>query len=202
VSAARLEALAVSLTADELGRAHRMLPLPGRRAVASRGILRELLGSELGLPPAEVMLRVGEHGKPYVDGPLAFSVAHSDDVAVFAFADGQAVGVDIERIRALDDGEALAAEVLGEAERNALATLPPESRDAAFLEAWTRKEAYLKGRGDGLTVSPQAVTVSVLPGEAPALLGVRGEPDEPGRWSLHRLDAGPDHVGTLAIETP
>jgi 4'-phosphopantetheinyl transferase len=129
-------------------------------------------------------------------------VAHSDDVAVFAFADGQAVGVDIERIRALDDGEALAAEVLGEAERNALATLPPESRDAAFLEAWTRKEAYLKGRGDGLTVSPQAVTVSVLPGEAPALLGVRGEPDEPGRWSLHRLDAGPDHVGTLAIETP
>ena len=190
----------MTLSPDERDRVRRMLPVPGRRAVAARGLLRELLGSELGLPPAEVPLRAGGQGKPYVEGPLRFNAAHTGDLAVFVFTDGREVGVDIERLRALEDAEALAAELLTPVEQEALWSLPAAARDAAFLETWTRKEAYLKGCGHGLHVSPRAVVVSVLPSEPPALLGVRGQPGEPARWSLHRLSLAPGHVGTLAIE--
>ena len=194
----RLEALEATLSPGERARANRMDVEPRRRAVAARGLLRELLG----LLPEEVHVHVGEHGKPYVDAALRFNVAHTGDLAVFAFAEGQEVGVDVERVRALEDAEAVATEVLTPPEREALASLPAPVRDAAFLEAWTRKEAYLKGRGDGLHVSPLAVVVSVLPHEPPALLSVRGEPGEPARWSLHRISPAPGHVGTLAIEAP
>jgi 4'-phosphopantetheinyl transferase len=199
VPAERLARLAATLSPDERSRARRMLPPAARRAVASRGLLRELLGERLGLAATDVPLRPGRHGKPEVGGELRFNVAHSGDLAVFALAESGEVGVDVERIRPLVDRDALAAEILSDRERRELASLPLAARDAALLEAWTRKEAYLKGRGDGLHVPPRAVVVSVLPGAPPALLEVEGEPAEARRWSLRRLAPAAGYVGTIAL---
>jgi 4'-phosphopantetheinyl transferase len=199
VSGRRLAQLGQTLSAGERGRVASMVPGARRRAVASRGLLREQLGARLGIDPWDVPLRLGTHGKPELDGSLRFNVAHSGDLALLAFAEGREVGVDVERVRPLVALDLLALEVLGCAERDALASLPAHARERAFLEAWTRKEAYLKGRGLGLNVEPRAVVVSIRPGERAALLAVEGEPGEAERWTLHRLSPSPGHVATLAL---
>jgi 4'-phosphopantetheinyl transferase len=178
---------------------NRWVPQARRRAIVSRGLLRELLGGQLGLAPADVPLGAGAHGKPELDGTLRFNVAHSGDLALFAFAHGREVGVDVERVRPLVTLDLLALQILAAGEQDALASLPAQARERAFLEAWTRKEAYLKGCGDGLDLSPSAVVVSLRPGEPPALLAVYGRPGEAARWTLHRLSPGPGHVATLAV---
>ncbi|MGW8700655.1 4'-phosphopantetheinyl transferase family protein [Streptomyces eurythermus] len=135
---------------------------PADRAlyVAAHGTLRRLLGDRLGLPPAEVALTRlpcpgcgGPHGRPAVAGPagdrLHFSLAHTAGLALLALA-GRPVGVDVERVpgpRLAED----AARALHHAERAELARLPPGARPGAFAHCWTRKEAYGKATGEGLS---------------------------------------------------
>ncbi len=70
----------------------------------------------------------------------------------------------------------------------------------AFFNCWTRKEAYIKARGQGLSLSLDKFDVSLVPGEAAALLNVKGDPQEAGRWSLWELSPGSNFVAALAIQ--
>ena len=141
------------LDEDEGERAARFRSAEARdRFVSGRALLKTVLGVRLGRPARAVRLRIEPSGRPVLVDPEArvhFSVSHSGDRVVLAFADRE-VGVDIERLRALPDALDLARRFFDASEATALESEPVERRSDAFLALWTRKEALLKARGLGL----------------------------------------------------
>lgn len=134
-------------------------------------------------------------------GPtLQFNLAHSGELALYAFAWGRQVGVDLERLeRDVAYGE-IAQRYFSPRERGVLQSLPVHERGVAFFGCWTRKEAYLKARGDGLSVPLDQFEVTMLPGEPTRLLHAAFDPDEVARWSLRELRPGRGYVAALAVE--
>jgi len=192
-----------ALDAEERARAARLvLPEKGRQRAASRAILRGLLGAYLGVPPAQVRIENGPHGKPrLVEGDghsLSFNVSHSRGEALFAFATAGEVGVDIERVDPRADTDGIARRFFADGERRAIETLPEEQRRVAFFRCWARKEAYLKVRGIGFGVPLGSFEVSV--GSEAALLTESPEVEGSGRITLVDLDVFPGFEACLAIE--
>ena len=138
-----------------------------RRYVASHVALRQVLARRTGIPAASLRFELGENGKPRLAGEprCAFSLSHSDERALVALADRGEIGVDIERVRVLNDLDALAQRILTAAELERLEAVPADERTAAFLRAWTRKEACLKALGIGLLIEPSRFAVDGPSGE-------------------------------------
>ena len=198
--------LAAVLSADEQQRAARFRVSQVRsRFTAARSILRDILGSYLGCPPSQLSFHYREHGKPYLSpgtfpDDLRFNLSHSHGVALYAIARGREVGIDLEKIRTDRDHDRLAQRFFSSGESAALKALPPEERLGAFFRCWTRKEAYLKARGEGLAIPLASFSVSLAPGEPAALLSVAGDDREPARWWLSSLEPGPGFAAALAVE--
>lgn len=198
--------LAESLSGDERDRAARFyFERDRRRFTVARGELRALLGAYLGVPAAAIAFDYGSHGKPRLAGALAagdlrFNVSHSAGVALYAVARGREVGVDVEGHREDFATAEIAERFFSPAERGALAALPLDRRCAAFFACWSRKEAYIKARGLGLSLALDGFDVSLAPGEPAALLATRDDPAERDRWTLRALDPGPGLAGAIAAE--
>lgn len=145
-----------------------------RRFTIARGLLRVLLGRYLRLEPAGLVFGHTGRGKPFLTVPdttLRFNISHSDGHALFAFADGREVGVDIEAgTRLGDDWPMIARRYFSEREQAELASLPPAVRRNAFLHGWARKEAYLKATGLGIADGLQNIEVSMAPDRPPIFL--------------------------------
>jgi len=194
------------LAPDEIARAERFRFERDRaRWVAARSGLRTILGSYNGRHPSSLRFRYGTHGKPALirepgDPDLRFNLSHSRSLAVVAVATGRDVGVDVEAIGDGRDVEALAARFLTPHERAAFAALPHELRVRGFYGAWSRKEAFIKARGDALWLALQSFDVSLAPGEPARLLSTRPDPHEAARWTLCDIDVGPQFVAALAIQ--
>jgi 4'-phosphopantetheinyl transferase len=199
-SPGRLEAFEASLSADEMARAaRRRTPELRDRFTAGRGLLRALLGRYLRADPRQLVFRYGLHGKPALsDNAIRFNLSHSHGLSLFAFAADVEVGIDLERIRAEVPHERLARRFFTASESDALRALPADEQCAAFFRLWTRKEAYIKACGRGLSLPMSRFEVSL--GDSPALLRVDEGLDEPARWCLHALDPAPGYAGTLAVE--
>jgi 4'-phosphopantetheinyl transferase len=174
------------LSADELERAERFhFARDRRRFVVGRGILRALLGAYLDTAPEAVQLRYGASGKPALaDGPLRFNLSHSGAVALFAFTTEGEVGVDVEELLPQPDARRLADHFFSPAEVATLRAVPAAALDRGFLECWTRKEAFVKARGDGLSLPLDAFDVTFGPGRRCALVRTAWAPEEAGQWSL------------------
>jgi 4'-phosphopantetheinyl transferase len=108
--------------------------------------------------------------------------------------------VDVERIRRDVEIERISEGLFSESERKALRSLPLRSRRRAFFNCWTRKEAYLKARGEGLTFPLNQFTVSILPGEEPRLLAAQGDVVEIERWRIYDFDPAPGYIAALVVE--
>jgi 4'-phosphopantetheinyl transferase len=194
--------LARSLSADEQERARRFhFERDRRRFAAARGLLRHLLGGYLGLDPARLRLRYGPWGKPSLaeDEGLRFNVSHSGGRALLAFAWRLDVGVDVERIRPVPEAEDLARRYFSPREGADLLRLAEGERQAAFFRCWTRKEAFVKATGDGLSRPLAAFDVTLAPGEPARLLRVDGEPDAARRFWIEDVSPAPDFAGALAV---
>lgn len=204
IDAAQYAECRAVLTCDEQARAERLhFEHDRRRFIAARGILRMLLAQYTGIHAACLRFEYGPYGKPALapgqaDG-LQFNVSHSHERAVFAFCQGRAVGVDIERIRSDVDWRTIMRQFFSPCEIHVLQTMPPAAQLHAFFCCWTRKEAYLKARGDGLAAPLDSFAVSVDPEEA-ALLNVADDLSQIRRWRLIPLDVGADYAATLAME--
>jgi 4'-phosphopantetheinyl transferase len=195
-----------SLSEDELRRAYRFrFPRDRARFIAARGILREILGRYLHTPPERVRFGYNAYGKPeLLDAEererLCFNLSHAGRVALFAFATGRKVGVDVETLRDDVACAEVAAEFFSRREVEALTALPAHARTRAFYNCWTRKEAYIKARGMGLSLPLACFDVSLAPGEPAALLATRGTEPEAALWSLREIDVGATHVAAVAVE--
>jgi 4'-phosphopantetheinyl transferase len=202
----RLQALRAELRPDEVARADRLLQPPHRvHSAAARGYLRTLLGRYLGVAPRLVELQFNPFGKPSLAGALAagglrFNLSHSHGLALFAFARGRELGVDIEKIRPDYASAEIAGRFFSAAESARLRSLTPEQQPRAFFECWTRKEAYIKARGDGFSHRLDTFEVAFGPGVAPAVLSSRDEPDATVRWTVHDLQPADGYCGALIVE--
>lgn len=193
------------LAADEAGRARRFhFPVHRARFVARRGILRSLLGRYLDVAPADVCLEPNPYGKPELARghgmELRFNLSSSGDLALFAFARGREVGVDLERIRPELADEAIPERFFAASEVAALRALPPDRQPAAFFDCWVRKEAYIKARGLGLSLALESFAVSLAHDAPPRLLSTAPDPEDAGRWSMVALEAGSDYAAALVAE--
>ena len=199
VSPEELESFSGILDASELERARRLSDSTRREFVATRAILRTLLGERLGVPAAAVPLKRSENGKLFVSGGVLFNVAHSKDLAVFAFTHDLRVGVDVEFLRPVARLKGVVELALAPSEAADLRSVPADEREAAFFACWTRKEAYLKASGNGLG-SPREVAVTLRPGAPERLVSVEGAPAEPDRWELTSFEPRAGYVGAVAVE--
>jgi len=183
-SPATVAALAALLSEEERERAERFaFAHLRRRFIVRRGALRLLLGHYTGMEAGSIVFRHAGRGKPLVDGAPHFSASHSGDLAIYAFTNASEIGIDVERIRGVEDAEGIAKRFFAPEELTQIAALRAEERDHAFLKLWTRKEAYLKATGDGLSGSPDALSVLL---------------DE-STWRIHELTPADGFIGALAI---
>jgi 4'-phosphopantetheinyl transferase len=175
------------------------------RYIVARGLLRTFLGCYLHMEPAQLRFRYNAYGKPELDVSssqhvLHFNVSHSHELALLAFAYDRPLGVDIEFMRPDIEFEALAKHSFSPNENAVLHALPQNVIPQGFYNCWTRKEAYIKARGMGLSLDLRLFDVSLRPGEPAALLASREDPREVSRWAFQTLHPGPDYAGALAVE--
>ena len=196
-AAGEVAALAACLSADERERAHGLLTgTHQRRFVVARAMLRRLLGLYLSQASGAVAFSRGAHGKPFLqEGGLQFNVSHTRELALYAIAHTREVGVDVEWMRPQVAHEQIAARFFSLEEQEALGRVPAEARRAAFYNIWTRKEAYVKARGDGLAAGLGTFAVS-LGAEATLLRSDEGR-DEVERWKLVALEPADGYAAAL-----
>lgn len=210
------------LSADEQERASRFKSEDARdTAVVSRGVLRQILGETLGCAPESLEFREGEHGKPFLAGKylgsrLEFNVAHSGDVVLYAVSQamsrivsppeagsvfrGRAVGVDVELKKPSLDVERMAERYFAPGEWQQLRKMVSrQERLASFYRCWTRKEAYLKARGTGLTTKLDAFEVTLLPGVEPALVHTEVEDEDASDWTVCDVPVPDGYFAALVV---
>ena len=201
-----VESLRAVLETDELARAARFRFPTGRdEFVVSRGTLRTLLGQYLNYPPDKLRFTYSQYGRPQVDGArraesVEFNISHSGDVVLLAFARGRRIGIDIERVRKDFNTTEIAERFFSLAEREALRLLPVEQRHEAFFNCWTRKEAFIKALGEGLSHPLNQFDVSLVPGKPAALLATRPDSRDARHWSLWNVQVSAGYAGALAAE--
>jgi 4'-phosphopantetheinyl transferase len=207
VDAAPLRSAWALLSADERHRAAGYRVVRSRsRFVLRRALLRTILGRYLGRRPAGIRFRLGTWGKPFVDsqadGWLRFNVSHCRGGALFAVTRDTEVGVDLERPRPGFDCEGFVDRYFSPAERADFGRLRPSIRTAAFFNAWTRKESYVKALGSGLTVALDQFTVSMAPGRPARLIesNVSGEPA--AGWTMEELPEVPGCAAAVTVPRP
>jgi 4'-phosphopantetheinyl transferase len=174
-----------------------------RRFIVARARLRRLLSARLGVRPESVELVYGRYGKPalarrFADSDLCFNVSHSDDVAVYAFATGREIGIDVEAIRVIRDADDVAARFFSRRENQAYLALDPCDKLIGFLNCWTRKEAFIKALGDGLNYPLDRFDVSLAPGEPAKIFRVENTWDDCG-WALYSFSPGPGLIGAIVV---
>lgn len=203
----RLHPLAQLLSADERERASRFrFRRDSDRFVATRGILRVLLGRYVPLPPDQLVLSYGPSGKPCLSSPelgsLQFNLSHSQGLALYAFARDRNIGIDVEALRAVPDADRIAERFFSALEQAEYRSLPPHQKQRAFFHCWTQKEAFIKAVGEGLSLPLDRFDVSVAPDKPARLLRVAGDPEIAGHWVMESVNAAPGFLGALACEGP
>ena len=202
----RTDELQSKLSADEKRRAARFRSNADRtRYIAAHYYTREILGNYLDLRPEQISFAYNQYGKPELEeietaSGLRFNLSHSDDIAVLAVARGFNVGVDIERVKPNAATEDIARRFFSSGEVELLLNQPENERDEAFFRCWTRKEAYIKARGKGMSIPLDQFEVSFLPGDPPKIIRIEDDPQAAARWSLFNLEPGDGYTGALAVE--
>jgi 4'-phosphopantetheinyl transferase len=193
------------LDAGERARADRFYFAKDREAfVAARGLLRALLGDLLDCDPRDVRFELGQWGKPRLAGSpgfpsLQFNLSHTDGLVLIGTGRRE-IGVDVERVRELTDMMELADRFFSRTEVEGLRKVPAAERPPAFFRCWTAKEAYIKARGEGLSMPLDRFAVSLAPASGRIALAVTECPEESRRWRLERFEPRPGFVAAVAVE--
>ncbi len=191
----QVQACCELLSPDEHDRASRFRVDDARRHfILTRAALRSLLAAYLQKETDELSFGLTKYGKPFLAGPpdasmnnLRFNVSHADGLALLGFACQREIGVDVERIRPELDTWKLAERFFSAHERSALKNLNGEELQSAFFRCWSRKEAYIKARGEGLSLPLGQFDVSIAPNESNALVATRPDGTEAARWIVRDL---------------
>jgi 4'-phosphopantetheinyl transferase len=200
-----LQHLSTLLAPDEQQRAARFYFEKDRHQYCvARGLLRLILSVYLSEHPSSLQFAYSPYGKPALqsrphDDPLQFNVSHSHGIALYAVAQQDKVGIDVEYLRADFGWREIVEHYFSEREIQMLSQVPQSQQQQAFFDGWTRKEAYIKARGQGLSIPLKQFDVSLAPGEPAALLHAQEDRD-PTQWTIHALHPGENYAGAVAIQ--
>ena len=202
----RARALRPLLSDDERARADRFFREEHRiRFTVAHGQVRRILAHYVNEPPPQLRFAEAEHGKPSLVSSAAtadvhFNLSHSADLALVAVARAAPVGVDLEQWDDEVEHLALAERFFSEAERRALHDIAqtPGAVVGGFFAAWSRKEAYLKATGHGITRGLHHFDVSLEPGDA-RLLADRMDANAANAWAMSALDVAPNYSAAVVM---
>lgn len=200
--AAEIDACHALLSADEREQALRKrIERPRNDFILTRGTLRSLLAVYLKTSAKDFSFEYTHYGKPLLKehSDLRFNVSHSDGLALLAFVRSRDIGVDVEKVRRQTDTRQLAERFFSVREREDLRNLSGEELHAAFFRCWTRKEAYIKAKGEGLSLPLHQFDVSIAPNPTQALLATRPDPAEAARWTIRDVATLPCYAAALAV---
>ncbi len=197
-----LDRLRASLSVEEAQRASRFhFSLDRDRFIAAHGFLRAILARYLHCKPDQPTFSVNPYGKPALhDHELEFNLSHSGDFALIAITRDSRVGIDVEHIRQGISSQVIAQQYFSKSEFSELQRLPLEQREAAFFTCWTRKEAYIKAQGLGLSLPLESFDVSLTPNEPATLRATRPNPRDAACWTLFSLEVHPCYAASVAAE--
>jgi 4'-phosphopantetheinyl transferase len=200
--------LAPLLSQDEYQRAMRYYrPVDRDRFIVGRGILRKIISAYLALPPGQLRFTYNEYGRPAVsddqnDRALNFNLSHSAELILYAVTRGRVVGIDIEYIREDFATLEVAEHFFSKDEIAALKSLPTDQSAIGFFNCWSRKEAFIKAKGMGVSYPLDRFTVSLAPGEPPALLKVDDDKREVAQWKMYELKPGAGYAAAMIVTKP
>ena len=204
----RVAALRPLLDHEEIARVERYrFDHLKRRGVVRRGRLRQVVGAYAGIEPKDVRFDYGEKGKPLLAADqqgeeiLHFNLSDSEDLAVYAVTRGCEIGVDVEMLRPMPDADSIAVSFFAAAERDVLAGVGEGEKSQAFFNCWTRKEAYIKAIGEGLSEPLDNFCVTLWPTEPCHFLHIGQSEEEASAWKLEHFIPAPDAVGALALRS-
>jgi 4'-phosphopantetheinyl transferase len=206
VSAAERDRLQALLSDEERARAARFhAELHQHRFTVAHARLRQTLAAALRATPKELEFVAGSHGKPqladaWASCGLQFNLSHSGNCALVGWLWDRAIGVDIELWRPMNDAPALVRRFFSPVEIAAWEALPAEAREEAFFNCWTRKEAYVKAVGRGLSLPLDSFDVSLGRGSSARLLRASRAMDDGRLWNLHAIDVGPQISAAVVVE--
>jgi 4'-phosphopantetheinyl transferase len=199
---AQVEILKHTLAAEELRSAGRYRFHKDREHfIVAHGLLRTILARYLDMEPGQLRFCYGPHGKPALEvepgeDTLSFNLSHSHGLALFAVSRGRELGIDLEYVQAHLADDQIAERFFSPREVALLRGLPKDVQREAFFIFWTRKEAFIKATGKGVSLPLDQFEVSLVPGK-PIVLSANGTHQEASRWSLQALD-----VGSVATRLP
>jgi 4'-phosphopantetheinyl transferase len=202
----RIQEIARHLSTAEREKVERFhFQMDAERHVVGRALARMLLGHLLGVTPRDLHFRYNSFGKPLLrqsqnERRIAFNISHSGKLVLIALAADREIGVDVEQIDEKTEIDAVAGRFFSDQEQADLARLPPDRRRHAFFCCWSRKEAFVKATGEGLSLKLDQFDVSLRPGEPEVQLTMRPDPAEAGRWAIRHLDIDPAHAAAVAAE--
>lgn len=205
-AASCVQSLQQTLSVDEQGRAERFHFQKDREHfIVARGLLRAILSHYLGREPGDLSFCYNQNGKPALGeahggDTLRFNLSHSHGIALYAVTQNRDIGVDLEYIRADFPCEQIAERFFSPQENSALRMIPAHMKHQAFFNCWTRKEAYIKATGKGLSIPLDQFDVTLAPGEPAVLLNTKWNSQEACRWSLQELSLSPDYAAAIAFE--
>lgn len=194
-----------TLSNDERERAARFhFDRHRNRYIAGRGIVRSLIARYLDSQPGALQFSYNPNGKPALSGRFAnpgldFNLAHSENLALFAVTRGGAVGIDVEKIRPMTDADELVARFFSPRENALFQKLAQEQKTIAFLNLWTRKEAWLKATGEGIGHLLAKVEVTFLPNESARFLTLPEHAGTNADWLVRELKPASDFIGAIAL---
>jgi 4'-phosphopantetheinyl transferase len=168
--------------------------------VLAHGALRILLGRYLNTPPARIQFKYGPKGKPALAplAPLGFNASHSGGLVVFAFTRGCEIGIDLEQIHPIEDMRDIADRFFCPEEAAELMTIPVNQRERAFFLCWTRKEAYIKAIGDGLSAPLNGFRVAMQPTQPARFIHLAQDTNAAKEWTLQDLQLASNYAAALA----
>lgn len=191
------------LSDDELNRAKAFrFDIHRDRFMICRALLRKLISKYTDLPSRNINFSYSQKGKPFLkDSLLRFNISHSVNRAVFAFTKFHEVGVDIEFKKDMNDAHEIARRFFSEIEIEEMMKLKVDEIKTGFFNCWTRKEAFIKCIGEGLSFPLKNFAVSLAPRVKPMLTWIKGSSDEIKNWSLFDIKTDPEYVSSLAVKS-
>jgi 4'-phosphopantetheinyl transferase len=194
------------LSGDERHRASRFhFSTDRQNYIAARALLRIIVANYLGAGPTGITLSYSNKEKPslgpaHADSGIKFNLSHSGGIALYAFSHERDLGVDVEQIRKDFEVEPLARRFFSPNEQQQLASFPAAEQVDAFFRCWTRKEAYIKATGDGLSLPLNQFDVSLEPRSSDALAATRPDGSEVSLWLLTEVPGGTGFAAALCVQ--
>ncbi len=189
------------LSEDERERADKLkVEDKKQQYIITRGALRQRLGLLTNIEPKDFVFEYLEHGKPVLANnhqcaDITFNVSHSNDLALIAIAQEQTIGIDIEKINHESDHQALMTRFFSKAEQAEFQTMPDTNKARAFCACWTRKEAFIKAVGDGVSYGLDKFDVAVDPENQTPDINLHKPSEE--RWSAINLPINDEYMASL-----